>query len=116
VIKMPKPLNLSFENLTEKYNAKVVNPVSFEHVDEDGYPIWSFKLNNDIGLISGADYILISRLELIRMINSAVQGLKKDIRRWCSNKFNYMWHFKKLNTTKEYDELVELIKKWLLTW
>lgn len=59
---------LSFEFLVKNFNAKIVQPVQFEQVDEDNYPIWSFWLNNDVNLNTQCDYILISRLELIKLI------------------------------------------------
>ena len=59
---------VSFEYLVKKFNAKIVNPIAFEQMDDDGYPIWSFRLNNDLNLNPQCDYILISRLELIRLI------------------------------------------------
>jgi len=40
---------------------------------------------------------------LEQVMQSAVQGLKEDVGTWC---------FKKFTTTREYGELVDLIKKW----
>ena len=39
-------------------------------MDGDGYPVWSFRLNNDLNLNPQCDYVLISRLELIKLIKS----------------------------------------------
>jgi len=61
---------VSFERLVKKFNAKIVNPISFEQMDGDGYPVWSFRLNNDLNLNPQCDYVLISRLELIKLIKS----------------------------------------------
>jgi len=74
-----EPLKLDFRNLIEKCDAKIVNPIRFEQKDSNGYPIWSFWLHDDDGLCSGCDYLLVSRLELIELIKSAVRGLIKDV-------------------------------------
>ena len=75
-----EPLKLDFRNLIEKCDAKIVNPIRFEQKDSNGYPIWSFWLHDDDGLCSGCDYLLVSRLELIELIKSAVQGLINEMR------------------------------------